>query len=129
MQRERKPKNFLPQPVYKGGPKAMSVFIADQMNYPKEAIKNKIEGTVVLRITISYKGLVVGSQVKSGLGHGCDEEAKRIVNLLVFEGFRLPKAKKKTAAVPEAGTRLSYNIVSNQKANKPSYNYTITIGS
>lgn len=125
----------------------MSVFIADQMNYPKEAIKNKIEGTVVLRITISYKGLVVGSQVKSGLGHGCDEEAKRIVNLLVFEvtkkvrkgkilfhktiniRFRLPKAKKKTAAVPEAGTRLSYNIVSNQKANKPSYNYTITIGS
>ena len=31
MQRERKAKNFLPTPVYPGGPKAMKEFIAKKL--------------------------------------------------------------------------------------------------
>ena len=85
MARERKPKNFIPKPEYKGGPKAMSDFIASQMRYPKEALESGIEGTVVLRIRIDYKGRVLGSELRSKLGYGCDEEARRLVRLLKFE--------------------------------------------
>ncbi|MBK9643269.1 MAG: hypothetical protein IPO72_18795 [Saprospiraceae bacterium] len=44
-----KEKNFIPQPQYPGGPKAMSKFVEEQLKYPDEAIKHQIEGTVVVK--------------------------------------------------------------------------------
>ena len=34
---------------------------------------------------IDHQGVVVGSRVLKGLGHGCDEEAARLVKLLKFD--------------------------------------------
>lgn len=121
MQRSKKAKNFLPKPIYPGGPKAMRAFIKETLTYPPEAAKKKIEGTVVLRIDINYRGDVIGSTVKSSLGSGCDEEAQRVAGMMKFEvdkkvrkgkilfhktlniRFRLPKKKAKTT--------VSYNLV------------------
>ncbi len=151
MQRENKPKNFLPKATYKGGSKAMSKFIGEHLKYPKQAIKNKISGTVVLRVAIDYKGKVTGSKVKSSVGHGCDEEAQRVVSLLKFEvgskvrkgkilfhknlniHFRLPKPKAEPIKKAESSkTQLSYTVVSSKPKSKPklkpaSYNYTINL--
>ena len=145
MQRQRKPKNFLPKPIYHGGPKAMGIFISKNLLYPPTALKNSIDGTVVLRLQIDYTGRVTGAKVKSGLGHGCDEEAQRVVKLLKFgiankvrKGkilfhktvnihFRLPKPKKKVKTPPT--TQINYNITSSKsKKQSSSYNYTINIG-
>lgn len=148
MQRERKPKNFLPKATFRGGPKAMKKFIGENLKYPPEALKDKIEGTVVLRLSIDYKGKVIKSKVKSGLSSGCNEEAQRVVSLLEFDvdtrvrkgkilfhkniniHFRLPKATppKKEKAEPQR-TQLTYTITT-KKASKPSpsYSYTIKVG-
>lgn len=91
MKKERKPKTFLQGPSYSGGPKAMRKFLSQQIKYPTAARKEKISGTVRLRIDIDYKGKVTGSKVLTSLGYGCDEEAQRVVGLLKFE---VPKQRK-----------------------------------
>ena len=141
MQREKKAKNFLPKASYPGGSTALRAFIQEHLTYPSKAVAAKVEGTVVLRLDIDYKGNVKGSKVKSSLGYGCDEEAQRVVNLLKFEidqklrkgkilfhkniniHFKLPKTKPTT--------ELTYQITKKKSENKkkvqPSYSYTITI--
>ena len=84
MKKEIKQKNFIPHPEYPGGPKAMNFFIQENLKYPKEAFQNKIEGTVVLKAEINFRGIVIDTKVISSLGHGCDEEAERVVRLLKF---------------------------------------------
>lgn len=90
MPKEKKDRNFIRKPIYKGGAKAMRAFIRDNLRYPEAALKEKVEGTVVLKYSIDYKGNVVDTRVISGLGHGCDEEAERLARLLKFE---VPKTR------------------------------------
>jgi len=145
MQKERKAKNFLPKLVYPGGSKALGKFVKDHLKYPKEALKNKVEGTVVLRLDIDFTGKVKHAHVKSSLGSGCDEEAQRVASLLRWEvdkrvrkgkvlfhkrlniHFKIPKKKK--SATPKK-TQLSYQIVSTKPTSankkKSSYEYTVT---
>ncbi|MBK8505428.1 MAG: energy transducer TonB [Saprospiraceae bacterium] len=91
MKKELKDKHFLGKPVYSGGTKSMQNFLRDNKVYPKEALDLGIEGTVSIRYTIDYKGKVIQVKILSGIGHGCDEEAERIVRLLKFE---VPKTRK-----------------------------------
>ena len=144
MQRERKPKHFLPKPVYRGGPKAMNKFIAENLVYPPKAVESKLEGTVVLRVQIDFKGNVAGSKIKSSLGHGCDEEAQRVVGLLKFDvdnksrrgkllfhktiniHFHLKETQKSKTAEPVHQTQLNYTITKKQE-KKPAASYKYTI--
>ncbi len=93
MQKESKDKHFIKKPVYEGGMKAMRLFIAQQMRYPKAALEQKIEGTVYIKYSINYQGKVVNTKVISSLGHGCDEEAIRLVKLLTFKVAKIRKGK------------------------------------
>jgi len=152
MQKERKAKNFMPKLVYPGGTKALTKFIADHLKYPKEAIKEKIEGTVRLRMDVDYTGKVLDSHIISSLGHGCDKEAQRVVGMLKWETdkkvrkgkvlfhktlnihFKLPKQKTtptpKSKPKNQTQTQISYQIVSSKATTKAtkkpaSYQYTI----
>ena len=150
MQKERKDKHFIKQPIYEGGPKALKAFISKNLRYPKEALAEQIEGTVVIRYTINYKGKVVASKIVSPLSHGCNEEAERLVRLLKFEvpknrgvkatfhktlsiHFRLPQTPVTPPQAPnKAITQIQYNYTSSSTEEKaPSssggYQYTITI--
>lgn len=150
MQKEKKDKHFIKKPIYPGGPQAMRLFIRENLRYPEEALAQKTEGTVTLKYAIDHQGHVTEAKVVAGLGHGCDEEAVRLVKLLRFEvpkhrgvkvrftkdihiHFRLPKAQPK----PRVQTaQVQYTVAS---APKPSgaeeekkesgggYTYTITI--
>ncbi|MFT4760070.1 MAG: TonB family protein [Paraglaciecola sp.] len=116
MQKERKSKHFLAKPSYPGGPKALKVFISENIKYPTEALAAKIEGSVTLKYSMDNKGKVISARVISGLSHGCNEEAIRLVKLLKFTEarnrgvraifhkdvtihFRLPK-EKATVKIP-----------------------------
>lgn len=155
MQKKTKEKHFIKKPIYIGGLKAMREFVAKEMKYPKKALENKIEGTVYLKYQVDYKGTVVSSKVLSSLGHGCDEEAKRIVSKMKFYvgknprkmklkfsktlkiHFRLPKTKvaptPKQAQKPKANKvqrKIKYTITSTKPTKEPitkksSYSYTI----
>lgn len=80
----KKEKLLLKGPIYPGGQKAMLLFIHDKLHYPPEAIEAKVEGTVRVRFSIDHQGKVFKSQIIGGIGHGCDEEAQRLVGLLTF---------------------------------------------
>lgn len=151
MQKEKKDKHFIKKPVYPGGIKAMRKLIQENLSYPEEALANKIEGTVVLKYDIDHHGHVVDAKVIAGIGHGCDEEAIRLVKMFRFDApknrgvkvrfhkdihihFRLPKRK----AAPKAeATTVTYTISTpsapNQEEKKSetgggySYTYTVTI--
>lgn len=121
MEREKKPKHFIQQPEFSGGPKELTKFIYSNLQYPQAALDAKIEGTVVVEYDIDYKGNVVDTRVLQGVGHGCDEEACRVVRLLKFTvgrnrgvrvlfhqkariRFKLPAAAPAPAPAPQTGT-------------------------
>jgi TonB family protein len=89
MKKHRKPESFIPAPSYPGGNEAMKKFVTQNLRYPKEAFENNIEGTVRVKFDVDMKGNVSKAEVLDGLGHGCDEEAKRLVMLLKFEPTRV----------------------------------------
>lgn len=150
MQKEKKDKHFIKKPVYPGGPQAMRQFIRENLRYPQEALGQKIEGTVTLKYAIDHLGHVTEAKVVAGLGHGCDEEAVRLVKLLRFEvpkhrgvkvrftkdihiHFRLPKVQPKTKAQT---AQVQYTVTSapklsgaeeEKKESGGGYSYTITI--
>ena len=136
MAKERKDKSFIKKPIYLGGTKAYRQFIKDNLKYPKAALKAKVEGVVLIRYSIDYKGKVIDAKVLKGIGHGCDKEAIRIIKLLKFEipkgprklkvlfhkenkiTFRLPIAKpvsKKKTAPQTTTTQLTYTLVKQKK--------------
>ena len=146
MAKERKDNSFIKKPVYPGGNKALRQFISDNLKYPKEALEQKVEGTVLVKYDIDYKGNVIDGKVIKGVGHGCDEEALRLVKLLKFEipkgprklrvlfhkelkiHFKIPKPKTKSKT-----SGLQYHLTKSNKksqdqktkASKESYSYTI----
>ncbi len=91
MARQKSENHFIKGAVYPGGQKAMLLFIQNNLQYPPEAIAAKVEGTVRIRFSIDHTGKVFKSLVIASLGHGCDEEAIRLVHLLEFE---VPKTYK-----------------------------------
>lgn len=125
----------------------MQLFITQNLQYPKEALNEKIEGTVVLKYTVNHQGVVTETKVISSLGHGCDEEAQRVVQLLKFEvpsnrgvkvlhhltiqiHFRLPKQKVKTKTTQHSSVSYDYAYTLSPKKPKDktsSYTYTITV--
>lgn len=139
MKKERKDKDFIRSPYFEGGRSAMDAYVKKELRYPKEALQNKIEGRVSVQYTVDYKGKVIEARVISGLGHGCDEEALRIVRSLPFKvpdqgkvkskysrklhiHFRLPGSKAKIdptkkltgtpapSRTPSAGFQVQYQV-------------------
>ena len=84
MSKSRKEKHFVKKPSYPGGNAGMSKFISSVLKYPEEAYKNNIQGTVVVYYEINQFGKVLRAKMVTGIGHGCDEEAVRVIKLLQF---------------------------------------------
>jgi len=63
----------------------MDEFSRKNLRYPEDAMQQRIEGTVAVEIDIDVFGAVTSAKVKHGIGHGCDEEAIRLVKLLKFQ--------------------------------------------
>ena len=141
MKRQRKDKHFIKKPIYEGGPIALKRFITKNLRYPKEALTEKIEGTVVVRYAINYKGKVIDAKIISGLRGGCETEAIRLVRLL---DFTVPRNRGVKALfhkdlqihfkLPiEKATSFQYNLTSSSKNDvKEKYitektGYTITV--
>jgi protein TonB len=85
MKKEKKDKDFIKSPYLEGGRAALDAYVKKELRYPKEALAAKIEGRVSVRYTVDYKGHVIEANIISGIGHGCDEEALRIVRSLQFK--------------------------------------------
>ncbi|HEV7382189.1 MAG TPA: TonB family protein, partial [Dyadobacter sp.] len=68
------------QPVFPGGVRAMYKFLGDNIKYPAAAANANVSGRVFLSFVVAASGEIRDVQVLKGIGHGCDEEAVRVVS-------------------------------------------------
>ena len=54
-------------------------YIGNNLEYPDEAKKNKIEGKVIVKFMVNEVGAISNVEVVKGIGYGCDKEAVRLV--------------------------------------------------
>jgi len=66
-------------PQYKRGINFLYQFLAINIKYPKEARKKGVEGKVFVGFVVDEKGRVSEVSTLQGIGHGCDEEAERVL--------------------------------------------------
>ena len=69
-------------PSYPEGQAALLRHLAQNIQYPPMAIKKRVEGTVVVQLTVERDGTLSNVHVVKGIGAGCDEEAERVVELM-----------------------------------------------
>jgi len=125
MHKERSDKSFIKKPFYPGGNKAYSKFIYENLKYPAEAQKQKIEGIVNLKYQIDYNGNVTKVQVVSGIGHGCDEEAIRVIKLLKFQ---VPDIPRKLRVTFNKTAKIQFKIKAQKAKKQPAQmSYTLVI--
>lgn len=155
MQKPKKERNFIKKAYFKGGVKAMNDFISKNLRYPPDALTQRIEGTVHLRLDIDYKGNVTSVKTIAGPEFGCQEEAESVAKLMKFEvpknppnikvlyhhhlniHFKLPKSKTQNLSESPQSVHLVYQYTPNTISAKLSENkpepaskisYTIKIG-
>lgn len=67
------------QPVFPGGQGAMHQFIQRNISYPFMAKENGVQGKVFVSFIVETDGSLSNIKVIRGIGHGCDEEAIRVI--------------------------------------------------
>ncbi len=141
MSENQKKKKFLKYPKYIGGSEAFRDFIVKNLQYPKAAIEAKVEGSVFVEYEINDNGIVQNPRILKGIGHGCDEEAMRVVSLLRFEkvrnrGVRVTTTTKTTIHFKLPKVNFTYSVEKKTEPEKPKekqepgqvvYNYTINL--
>ena len=61
------------------GRRSFERYLKRNLNYPAAAKENKIEGEVVLVLSINSFGSITNIDVEQTLGYGCDDEAIRLI--------------------------------------------------
>ncbi|MDQ8006008.1 MAG: energy transducer TonB [Pedobacter sp.] len=69
---------------FPGGINKARQFLANNIQYPDEAVENGVNGTVQVKFTIEADGSISNIEIVRKLGYGCDEEVIRVLK-------RMPK--------------------------------------
>lgn len=72
-------KAFEQQAEFKGGMQALGKFLAQNLRYPPDAQRSRVQGRVIVGFVIGIDGDVEDVKVEKGLGFGTNEEAERVV--------------------------------------------------
>ncbi len=75
---------------YEGGQAAMYKFINDNIVYPPNAKRNRIQGECIIHLVIEADGKATGLQIVQNKSGGTGDEALRVVRMLKFKapGYR-----------------------------------------
>jgi TonB family protein len=134
--KKKKKRRFLKLPEYPGGKTAFKKYIKENLRYPREALMNHIEGTVYLEYRTDDNGNVLDVTVSHGIGHGCDEEAIRLISTIKYgkvknRGMRVTAKQKASIEfkLPKPNIKIQYNLKEKDAGSgkKPSMGYTIKI--
>ncbi|MDB5121170.1 MAG: energy transducer TonB [Sphingobacteriales bacterium] len=68
-------------PRFKGGERALALFVSHNLIYPEYSRQNCLHGTVNVSFKLNRKGQVFDSHVTKGFGIDLDDEALRIIRL------------------------------------------------
>lgn len=79
-------KTAIATPAVNATPKSTNLEVVSKpsVQYTAEARQLKVQGDVVLRVTFTASGRVLIQGVVHGLGHGLDEEARRVAERIQF---------------------------------------------
>ncbi|MCR4964532.1 MAG: energy transducer TonB [Bacteroidales bacterium] len=123
-EKKKKSPKFLEKPLYPGGAKALREFISSHLQYPQDAIDQRIEGVVTIAYQVNDDGFVENPTVVKSLCPSCDEEALRLVRMLRYDkarnrGLRLKVNSKVNInfhlAPTPARSTISYTYQTTQK--------------
>lgn len=73
---------FETMPIFPGGDSALLDFVYKNLKYPESAIKDKIQGRVILCFVITKTGEIDKVEIIRSLQPDCDKEAIRVVKML-----------------------------------------------
>lgn len=71
--------NFMTPPDYPNGINALRTFIGNNYQYPREAIQNRVNGTVRITFVINREGQMEDLKVAEDLGFGTGEAAIKVL--------------------------------------------------
>ena len=66
-------------PSFPGGLDALMKYLASNIQYPREAVKSKIQGKVILQFVVERDGSIGDLSVRQGVDPRLDAEAMRVV--------------------------------------------------
>lgn len=73
-------KKVITAPEFPGGNNELTKWLANNLKYPKEAKKSRIQGVVEVEFTIDKTGKISDAKVIKGLHPLCDNEVLRLVD-------------------------------------------------
>ncbi len=73
--------NYEVMPEFPGGESALRELISRNIKYPKEVLKDSLQGKVYVTFTITKTGKVENSQITRGIHPALDKESIRVVSL------------------------------------------------
>lgn len=69
-------------PQFPGGDVALMDFVSQNLVYPPQAVKDKVEGSVYVEFVVKADGKAEDAKVLRSLTPECDAEALRIVDIM-----------------------------------------------
>lgn len=117
----------------------MLKYIQENLQYPADALEQRIEGNVKVWYEVNDNGVVVDSKIIQSLSPSCDKEALRVVNSFQYSRPKNIHLRVKSAftiiirfRLKEAAQKLTiqYTQANKPKPTSPSKNsetYTYTI--
>lgn len=66
-------------PAFPGGLTAFYKYVSKNLDYPKQAIRNEVQGKVYVQFVVDTDGSLSDIKIAKGIGAGCDEEALRVL--------------------------------------------------
>jgi TonB family protein len=90
-----------------GGKKSFQKYLEEEMEYPVQAIQNKVEGKVTVQFSVDPSGELGEFKILKSLGYGCDEEVIRLIK----EGPKWNPSKRNLQPVKDkVKVRLKFKI-------------------
>lgn len=90
------------KPSFPGGVSALTTFLNDNVHYPEEANKNRMEGKTLVAFVVNEDGSISDIKIKKSSWPILDDEAKRVVQLMPkwMPAFTNGKKKKEMVILP-----------------------------
>lgn len=95
------------QPHPAGGMDAFYAFVGNELQYPAQANRLGVEGSVYVQFIVTEQGNVEEVKVLKGIGAGCDAEAARVIKLSKWEPGRQKGRAVKVRMIMPISYRLS----------------------
>ncbi len=113
-------KKFLKLPHLDGGKDLLKKFVRENLQYPAEALEKGIQGDVIIKYKVTGKGEVIDPEVIKGIGHGCDEEAVRLVSMLSYQSVK----NRGVRVITDNRIKIPFRFKKQQIKQQYEYTYT-----